>query len=114
MKCKNLLVHLKNEVDSFSIKQRHLDRMQAAFPGIRLIEATGREDFRKKMTDADWIMTWYFRAEWYEKAPRLEAVFTPAAGHDWVPSDPSGSPTHVDPNAAQQDGHRTTDQQDSD
>lgn len=90
MKHKNLLVHLKNDVESFSIKQRHLDRIRAAFPGIRLIEATGREDFREKMTDAAWIMTWYFRAEWYEKAPRLEAVFTPAAGHDWVPSDPSG------------------------
>lgn len=90
MKHKNLLVYLKNDVDSFSIKPRHLDRIRAAFPGIRLMEATGREDFCEKMTDAAWIMTWSFRAEWYEKAPRLEVVFTPAAGHDWVPPDPSG------------------------
>lgn len=86
----DLLVHLKNEVDSFSIKPRHLERIRAAFPGIRLIETTGREDFRARLPDAVWLMTWVFRPEWYAKAPKLEAVFTPSAGHDWVPNDPSG------------------------
>jgi phosphoglycerate dehydrogenase-like enzyme len=90
MKHKDLLIYLKSDVDSFSIKPRHLGRIRAAFPDIRLMEATGREDFCEKMTRADWIMTWSFRPQWYEKAPRLEAVFTPAAGRDWVPPDPSG------------------------
>jgi D-2-hydroxyacid dehydrogenase (NADP+) len=90
MKQKELLVYLENNVDAFSVKPRHLDRIRAAFPGIRLTEAANREDFRQKMTDAVWIMTWSFRPEWYGKANRLEAVFTPAAGHDWVPPDPSG------------------------
>ena len=90
MKNRELLVYLKNDVDAFSIKPRHLDRIREAFPGIRLIEATGREDFNERLPDAVWLMTWIFRPEWYEKAPKLEAVFTPAAGHDWVPPDPSG------------------------
>ncbi len=90
MKQKELLVNLENNVDAFSVKPRHLDRIREAFPGIRLKVASGREDFREKLTGAAWIMAWFFRAEWYEKAPLLEAVFTPAAGHDWVPPDPSG------------------------
>lgn len=90
MKDINLLVNLKNEVDAFSIKPGHLERMREAFPGIRLIEATGREDFKERLPDAVWLLTWVFRPEWYAKAPKLEAVFTPAAGHDWAPPDPSG------------------------
>jgi phosphoglycerate dehydrogenase-like enzyme len=90
MKNRDLLVHLKSDVDSFSIKPRHLDRIREAFPGIRLIEATDREDFHARLPEAIWLMTGVFRQEWYEKAPKLEAVFTPSAGHDWVPPDPSG------------------------
>ncbi len=90
MKQKYLLVHLKNEVDSFSVKPKHLERIRAVLPGIRLVEAVDRDDFREKMTGADWIMAWSFRPEWYEMLPGLEAVFTPSAGHDWVPPDPSG------------------------
>jgi phosphoglycerate dehydrogenase-like enzyme len=90
MKNIDLLVYLKNDVDSFSIKPRHLDRIREAFPGICLVEATGREDFKEKLPDAVWIMTWVFRPEWYAKTPKLEAVFTPAAGRDWAPPDPSG------------------------
>jgi len=90
MENRDLLVHLKSDVDAFSIKPRHLDRIREAFPGIRLVEATGREDFHLRLPDAVWLMTWVFRPEWYDKAPKLEAVFTPAAGHDWVTPDPSG------------------------
>jgi len=90
MNKKVLLVYLKSDVDSFSIKPSHLDRISAAFPEMHIVEARDREDFCEKMDGVDWIMTWYFRPEWYERAQRLEAVFTPAAGHDWVPPDPSG------------------------
>ena len=90
MKNRDILVNLKNEVDAFSIMPRHLERIREAFPGIRLIEATCREDFRASLPDAVWLLTWVFRPEWYAKAPKLEAVFTHAAGHDWVPPDPSG------------------------
>jgi len=31
-----------------------------------------------------------FKSEWYADAPKLKALFTPAAGHDWVAEDPSG------------------------
>ncbi len=87
---KNLLVYLKSDVDSFSVKPRHLERIRAALPDVVVREATGKEDLRASLADADWLLTWQFRAENYAKAPGLEAVFTPAAGRDWVAPDPSG------------------------
>jgi len=90
MKNRRLLVNLRNEVDAFSIRPRHLERIREAFPGISLVEATCREEFKAGLPGAEWLMTWVFRPEWYAGTPKLEAVFTPAAGHDWAPPDPSG------------------------
>jgi phosphoglycerate dehydrogenase-like enzyme len=87
---KNLLVHLKSDVASFSIQQRHLERIRQAFPGINLMEAVGRDALRSLLGEADWLLTWQFRSDRYERLTRLEAVFTPAAGKDWVPPDPTG------------------------
>ena len=61
MKNRDLLVHLKSDVDAFSIKSRHLERIREAFPGIRLVEASGREEFHARLADAVWLMTWVFR-----------------------------------------------------
>jgi phosphoglycerate dehydrogenase-like enzyme len=80
-------------VGPFSIQPRHLERIRVQFPGLEVVNASGREDFLQKLPEADWVMTWFFRPEWYERAPRLKAVFTPAAGKDWVIPDPSGRVT---------------------
>jgi phosphoglycerate dehydrogenase-like enzyme len=90
MKNRDLLIHLKHEVDSFSIKPRHLERICGAFPDLSPVEARSREEFHSMLPEAVWLMTWIFRPEWYQKAPKLEAIFTPAAGRDWVTPDPSG------------------------
>jgi phosphoglycerate dehydrogenase-like enzyme len=87
---KKLLVQLKSDVESFSVQPRHLERIRRAFPGINLVEATGKQEFLIHLVDADWLLTWRFRSELYGQASKLEAVFTPAAGKDWVPPDPSG------------------------
>lgn len=39
---------------------------------------------------ADHVLTWEFDRSWYARCPRLETVFTPAAGRDWVAADPAG------------------------
>ena len=87
---KKLLIYLKHEVGSFSIKPRHLKRISSAFPGIDILEVSGKEEFNASLPEADWILTWQFRVKMYGKLPKLEAVFTPAAGKDWLPPDPSG------------------------
>lgn len=86
----NLLIHLHNNVDAFSFKPRHLDQLRAALPDTRITVAGDNADFRARLPDADAVLAWVFKAEWYADARNLKVLFTPAAGHDWVAADPSG------------------------
>lgn len=90
MEIKNLLINLDNYVDAFSIKQRHLDAIRAAFPGMEITSVSCRDDFLANLPCAEWVITWLFKPDWYRTAPKLKGVFTPAAGRDWAPPDPSG------------------------
>lgn len=90
MKIHNLLIHLHNSIDAFSIKPRHVDQIRGIIPDARIIIAEGQDAFLEQLPAADCAMAWAFKSGWYEAAPKLKALFTPAAGHDWVAGDPSG------------------------
>ncbi|MDD2580850.1 MAG: NAD(P)-dependent oxidoreductase [Desulfuromonadaceae bacterium] len=90
MKTSNLLIHLYNNVDAFSLKARHVDLIRATLPETRITVAEGNHDFLEKLPEADCVLTWVFESGWYEGAPKLKTLFTPAAGHDWVAADPAG------------------------
>ena len=90
MKINNLLIHLHNSVDAFSLKPRHVDLIRTALPDAHISIADGNRDFLEKLPQADCVLAWVFKPDWYEGAPKLRALFTPAAGHDWVASDPTG------------------------
>lgn len=90
MKTRNLLIHLQNSVDAFSFKPRHREQIDALFPDARISVARDNDDFLELLPEADCALVWLFKAGWYERAPRLRALFTPAAGRDWVARDPSG------------------------
>lgn len=90
MKIHNLLIHLHNSVDAFSLKSRHVDLIRGIIPDARIVVADGNSDFLERLPEADCVLAWVFKPGWYETAPRLKALFTPAAGHDWVAEDPSG------------------------
>jgi len=90
MKIDNLLIHLHNSVEAFSLKPRHVDQIRGILPDARIIVAEGNRDFLEKLPEADCALAWVFKPDWYAAAPKLKALFTPAAGHDWVAADPSG------------------------
>lgn len=90
MDIKYLLINLKNPVEAFSIKQHHIETIRNAFPETVIEITEDSKVFRDKMAEADCILTWVFKPEWYAAAPKLKTLFTPAAGHDWVAADPSG------------------------
>lgn len=85
-----ILINLKNSIDAFSLKPRHLDLLRAALPQARIEVAETRECFLGKLPEAECGLVWNFKPEWYQLAPRLQMLFTPAAGNDWVAPDPSG------------------------
>jgi D-2-hydroxyacid dehydrogenase (NADP+) len=86
----NLLIHLHNNVDAFSLKPRHLEQIRTLLPDVDITVANGNSDFMEKLSEAECVLVWAFKPEWYAAAPGLKALFTPAAGHDWVAADPSG------------------------
>lgn len=90
MERKKLLVYLKSDVDSFSIKPHHLERLVRELPELELLHVGGGREFRARLGEAQLVLAWQFPVELYRQAAGLETVFTPAAGKDWVPPDPSG------------------------
>jgi len=90
MKISYLLIHLHNSVDAFSLKPRHVDLIRKTFPDAHISVADGNRDFLEKLPEADCVLAWVFKPDWYEGAPKLQTLFTPAAGHDWVAADPTG------------------------
>src|SRR6185369_5105247 len=90
MEIDNLLIHLHNNVDAFTLKPRHVDQIREALPDARITVAEGNRDFMEKLPQAECALVWVFKPDWYDNAPKLKMLFTPAAGHDWVASDPSG------------------------
>jgi len=90
MDINHLLIHLHNSIDAFSLKPRHVDQIRAALPEARITVAEENGDFLEKLPEADGALVWAFKPDWYERAPKLKVLFTPAAGHDWVAEDPSG------------------------
>lgn len=89
MKIDTLLIHLHNSMDALSLKPRHVDLISGILPDTRIIVAEGDSDFLQKLPEADCVLAWVFKPGWYEGAPRLKALFTPAAGHDWAAEDPT-------------------------
>lgn len=90
MKISNLLVHLNNNIDAFTLKPRHIQQIRQSLPEVGITVAASDSDFMDRLPDAEYAMVWVFKPEWYATAPRLKALFTPAAGRDWVAADPSG------------------------
>ncbi|MDK9717859.1 MAG: D-2-hydroxyacid dehydrogenase [Trichlorobacter sp.] len=91
MNITNLLINLQNKsVAAFSGAERHIRYIQEALPGCTITVAEGKTEFLEKLPAAEVALVWSFKPEWYALAPKLKAVFTPAAGHDWVAEDPTG------------------------
>jgi len=90
MKISNILIHLHNNVDAFTLKPRHVEQIRQALPEVRLTVAASNSDFLDRLPEAECALVWVFKPEWYAQAPRLKVLFTPAAGRDWVAADPSG------------------------
>jgi D-2-hydroxyacid dehydrogenase (NADP+) len=85
-----LHVLLKSGVPAFHFEPAEFAPLSQAHPDLELVFHTSRRELRKALPEAECVDTWSFDAAWYAEAPKLRAVFTPAAGKDWVAEDPAG------------------------
>ena len=82
-----VIVYLENEVKAFSVTDDHINCIRNRFPQWDFIRVTDENAFLDHLHKADLVITWRFKAPWYCLAPKLKAIFTPAAGHDWIEQD---------------------------
>ena len=77
-------------VPALSIKQNCFDTISQQFSKFTWSFCNTEQVFKEQIIDADIILCWTFKANDYELAPKLQAIFTPAAGREWIAEDPAG------------------------
>lgn len=80
----------------FRIDAEALRYLKGLVPkGSRIIRARTEGGFLKALPKATHAITWHFNEAWFEKAPKLKVLATPAAGQEFVPTKgPKGMKIH--------------------
>ncbi len=79
-----VIVYLENDVKAFRVTNEQINNIRNHFPKWIFIRVTEEIAFLEHLDKADLVITWKFKSQWYYSAPRLKAIFTPAAGQDWI------------------------------
>ncbi len=89
----HFLFALVSSIDAFTPAGEMIASFAKAFPGHTVETARTESAFLARLSRAEAVVCWRFERAWYERAPRLKMIFTPAAGNDWVARDPAGTTT---------------------
>ncbi len=85
-----IFVQLSSRASALNIGHEALRPLEERFPHVQFEYLASFNELAARIAEPDVVLCWRFSKELYSRATRLKAVFTPAAGHDWVPDDPSG------------------------
>ena len=80
---------LRSSIKAFDFKDEDYKSIREAFPGAKIKSYANYESLKKSGRQAKLLLTWNLSSKDYELFPNLRAVITPAAGNDWVESDPA-------------------------
>lgn len=78
------------DVPALSLDKQCFDKLQSRFNQLGWSFCTNKEEFLRNLSEAEVVLCWNFTSDLYALAPKLQAIFTPAAGKDWIESDPAG------------------------
>ena len=85
-----VLLWLPHSISAFAPQPEQLARWRARYPQHQLVVVSEKAEFLEQLVDANAALVWRFLADWYERAPGLRFVATPAAGRERMQPDPSG------------------------
>jgi D-2-hydroxyacid dehydrogenase (NADP+) len=85
-----IVVHLEHPVPLLTLSPRQAEALHRALPDHDVRVCRDEAAFLRELPAADAVLVWKFLPEWYERAPALRYVFTPAAGREGVAADPRG------------------------
>ncbi len=83
-------VELNSGVDYLNIHSKYFKPLEEKFPDIKFEYLQSNEELKERISEPDLIFCWEFSKDLYPGAKNLKAIFTPAAGKDWIQADPSG------------------------
>lgn len=81
-------IFLKVSDSLFNFSDQDFEPLRAAIPSLQLKFHDSEADLLSALPDIEYLDTWFFQSEWYERAPRLKHLFTPAAGKNFVKTHP--------------------------
>lgn len=71
------------EIPCFNFSREHADLIERSIKGSRVKICHTREGFIESLATSRIVLVWTFDQEWFQKAPCLEWIVTPAAGRDY-------------------------------
>lgn len=84
-----ILIWLTSPVPAFQPTAAQLAAL-AARTSHTLHAVQSEAEFLEALPLAEGVVVWRFEPGWYARAPRLRHAFTPSAGHDPLPPEPTG------------------------
>lgn len=72
-----------NDVDCWNFSEKEQEHLQRNLNYANVIRCTSKKEFLKALPEAEVALIWRFEQEWFEAAPMLRYIITPAAGKDY-------------------------------
>ncbi|MDO5576818.1 MAG: NAD(P)-dependent oxidoreductase [Fibrobacter sp.] len=79
-----VFIFLEHTIDAFRFDNNHLNILQETYPDWEFTHVNSENELVLNLSECELLITWYFKPKWYDLSPNLLAIFTPAAGHDWI------------------------------
>ncbi|NLG14886.1 MAG: hypothetical protein GX561_11895 [Lentisphaerae bacterium] len=77
-------VYLRHrDVSYWELSTSQANRLSELLGGAQVVLCKSDAELASELPDADAVLTWRFRQEWFDLAPKLKIVSTPAAGQDY-------------------------------
>jgi len=89
-----IVIYLKSSVPCFSVQQRHIQRLRKSLPTAEVVWCRTKQECLDALPRARVVLTLRFRQEWFELAPELQKIGTPAAGRDFFSV--TSVPAHIE------------------
>ncbi|MFW6304127.1 MAG: NAD(P)-dependent oxidoreductase [Candidatus Sumerlaeota bacterium] len=82
-----IAIWLENTIPEFRFSERARKRLKERLPDADIHSAESETQFIEILPDADVAVVWHFEQEWFDLAPKLKILATPAAGKDFFTVD---------------------------
>src|SRR5512138_2214319 len=70
------------DTEVFEFSDSNVQRLKKSIPDALIVNCSNTDEFKKNLNDTDIALVWVFKKEWFELAPNLKWIATPAAGKD--------------------------------